>query len=591
MHRRYILSVLATAIIVFSGTYLALRPFGSGMPFSIQVESASTAKVAPVPGVSIPEALQPGTRIDLAAQPSGTRIAMVRAIIYPNLPAGRTHIVMVRRGHTVIATPVTTVQWTQGSRDLLDWAIRGSVLLLAAIALIAVWLGRDRAAKGLALWGVAFLMAESAVAAPSDHATGLSVLLVLTSLFLLARVGFYIMAESIVGTALSATARIRWRASFFFMLLLGVIESIGGPLVYIATGWAELLRPAYGVALTGSYLVPIGLLLASYRSVSAPQRLRLRWMLGSSVVLITGVLFVNDPVILGYLSSLIVSQWLIAMAMAGFLYAVVRHRVVDLVVILNRALVYATTMSLLLGLLALMESVIERQALGHRASLILELAVPLGLGAALSTVHGHMENLVERLVFRRQYREEVALRSFARECAYITEPDRLLDLTVEQVGLHAEAPWVAIYERWDNGYLRIRQHGRQDLALKLERDDLAFVKLRAHAREVDLHVITSGLGQEGHAFPLMARGELLGALVVGPRSEERYAAEERELFEHIAHEVGASLFALRLQTAEERARETVTSAKRQTEAILEEARIREARLLELLHAQRIREGT
>lgn len=124
----------------------------------------------------------------------------------------------------------------------------------------------------------------------------------------------------------------------------------------------------------------------------------------------------------------------------------------------------------------------------------------------------------------------------------------------------------------------------------LERDDLAFVKLRAHAREVDLHEITSGLAQEGHVFPLAARGELLGALVIGTRSEERYAADERELFEHVAHEVGASLFALRLQTAQERAREAVANSKTQTEALLEEARIREARLLELLHAQCAKAG-
>jgi hypothetical protein len=560
------------------------------MPFSIQVESARMAMVAPLPGVSVPETLRPGTQIDLAAQPSATRIPIVRAIAYPTLPVGRTHNVMVRRGHTVIATPVTTVQWTQGSRELLEWAIRGSVLFLTALGLIAVWLGRDRAANGLALWGITFLLAEAAVAAPSDQATGLSLLLALTSLFLIARVGFYIMAESMVGSALSPTARTRWRASFYFVLGLGIIESIGGPLLYIATGWAELLRPAYSVVLTGSYLIPIGLLLASYRSVSAPQRLRLRWMLGSSVVLITGVFLINDKTIFGYVSSLIVSQWLIALAIAGFLYAVVRHRVVDLVVILNRALVYAMTMSLLLGLLALLESLIERQALGHRASLILELAVPLGLGAALSTVHGRMENLVERLVFRRQYREEVALRAFARECTFITDPERLLDLTIEQVSLHAEAPWVAIYERADHGYQRSRQIGRQELALILERDDLAFVKLRAHAREVDLHEITSGLAQEGHVFPLAARGELLGALVIGTRSEERYAADERELFEHVAHEVGASLFALRLQTAQERAREAVANSKTQTEALLEEARIREARLLELLHAQCAKAG-
>ncbi|MBW4053679.1 MAG: hypothetical protein HIU85_19900 [Proteobacteria bacterium] len=87
VRRRYIFSVLITAVIVLSGTFLALRPFASGLPFSIQVDSAKSAKVARVPGVAIPEVLQPGTRIDLAAQPSATRIA--RASDHLSKLAGR----------------------------------------------------------------------------------------------------------------------------------------------------------------------------------------------------------------------------------------------------------------------------------------------------------------------------------------------------------------------------------------------------------------------------------------------------------------------------------------------------------------------
>ncbi len=51
-------------------------------------------------------------------------------------------------------------------------------------------------------------------------------------------------------------------------------------------------------------------------------------------------------------------------------------------------------------------------------------------------------------------------------------------------------------------------------------DDLAFVKLRTHDSEVDLNATPSALGQEGYAFPLRVRGRLLGALVIGPRTDE-----------------------------------------------------------------------
>ena len=64
--------------------------------------------------------------------------------------------------------------------------------------------------------------------------------------------------------------------------------------------------------------------------------------------------------------------------------------------------------------------------------------------------------------------------------------------------------------------------------------------------------------------------------MIGPRADERYAADERELFAHVAHEVGATLFALRAQASEERAKAS--------EALLDEARSRNAMLLELLRA-------
>ncbi len=50
--------------------------------------------------------------------------------------------------------------------------------------------------------------------------------------------------------------------------------------------------------------------------------------------------------------------------------------------------------SRLLGLLALLENLIGRTTLGRGAGLALELAVPVGLGAALSTVHRRRESML-----------------------------------------------------------------------------------------------------------------------------------------------------------------------------------------------------
>ena len=120
-------------------------------------------------------------------------------------------------------------------------------------------------------------------------------------------------------------------------------------------------------------------------------------------------------------------------------------------------------------------------------------------------------------------------------------------------------------------------------------NDPAFVGLRARNAELDLHATQSVLGMDGYAFPLIVRGNLLGALVVGQRPGEHFAAEERQLLFHVAHEVGAALFALRAQESEARAQESEAQARavkaeaevsqaqvRATQAQLLEARAREA---------------
>ena len=549
MHRRYGVLILLTVAVVLAVTYAGVRIFQpSGMPFSVNVVNSHTAVIVPIPGIPLPKAIEPGDRVDLAATPRSTRIAISRFVQFDdNLPVGRTYEFAIRRGQANVMVPVTTVDTsTSTGAQWSEWAYLCFVVLLGGIALLALWRGRDRAAAGLALWAIAFVVGVAGGAAPLDGRLVLSAQLGSDVLYLLARVGFYMMVESMVGTALSHRNRTLWRASFLLLLGAGVAVTLGGPLVFVAYGWAEFMRSQYGFVLTASYLVPVALLFANYRHADEAHRLRLRWMLWSSVVFVTSIFLDNTP-LLGFWASEITNTLMLPIAMAGFLYAVLRHRVVDVSFVLNRALVYAATTSLVLGLFALFESLIERSALGHGASLALEFAVPLALGAALSTVHRRIDAVVERFFFRRQYRAEAALRRFAEECAYITQPGNLFELTVAEIVRHAGAPRVALYERTATTYVCVRQHGEPALPAQVALDDLAFVKLRARNAELDLDDTQSQLGRGGYAFPLMLRGSLLGALVVGQRPGEHYAADERELLFHVAHEVGAALFALRAQ--------------------------------------------
>ena len=617
MKRHVGLSITVTTIILISVVYAGIPIFNvfhpSALPMSIGNVDAHTRVVVPLPGVALPEGLHAGEHIDLAEQSPSTRAAMVAEseyFIHP-LPPAQVYRVVVERDGMRIAVPVRTIGWDtiSGFRSAMWMGFLVS-LFEGAIALAVVWRGRDRAAVGLALFVTGDLIGRGLGWTPSRGVAGLVALLETWTLYLLARVGFYIMAESIAGAGLSARARRGWRAGFLVLLGAGALVALVGPVVFVTTGWGfvELLQQGmfFGLTLGASYLISVALLFVGYHRAEGADRARLRWMLWGGGLFAVGII-VLDVKLLGP-ASFIASHFAQSLGLVAFLYAILRHRVVDVKVVISRTLVYAMTTSLVLGLFALFESLFERTALGHRASLVLELALPLGLGVSLSTVHRRIDTLVDRLIFRRQYREEVALRRFANESAFVNHPETLLDLAVEQLLHHVGAPWVAFYEYTAKGYRRVRQRGEVDLPQTVATDDLALVKLRAHESDVDLHEAQSGLGRDGYAFPLRARGHLLGVLVIGPRPGEHYAAEERELMAHVAHAVGASLFALRARTTEEElsaarseietsaARLDATRAEaaaqleharaqgRVSEALLSDLRARESVLLDALRA-------
>ena len=579
MHRRHGLLVLLSAVLVAASVYAVWMQFQPDpqLPFTVGWANARQVRIEPIPGLT-PATLHAGDRLDLAAQSRATRIALV-ASESTILPATASYALRIQRGAAQISVRVGAVDGNIGAlASWADWLSVYSLILIAGIALLALWRGHDRAAWGMALWAMAQtpLAFASASLTPGSNGLALLDLLGYYGFSLLARIGFYVMAESIAGSALGPRERRLWRISFALVLGAATITLVGGRIAVVAGAWAGLMQPALGLLPLASYLVPIALLAASQRHADARQRLRLRWLLWGSVVFVTGVVFTDLPLPLSFVVTALLNNALTTLGVLAMLYAVLRHRVIDVSMVLNRGLVYAATTSLVLGLFALFESLIERAALGRDASLALEFAVPLGLGVVLSTVHRRIDALVERFLFRRQYRADTALRRFAEECAFITQTKALFAQAVGEIARHTGAPEVALYESSAQGYACVQQRGTRALPDEVAMNDPAFVGLRARNAELDLHATQSVLGTDGYAFPLIVRGNLLGALVVGQRPGEHFAAEERELLFHVAHEVGAALFALRAQESEARVLATQTQ--------LQEARTREAALLEALRS-------
>lgn len=556
MQRNYTLLAALSVAIVMLLSYGTYRLFDIwSLPLSVDIRDGQTATLEPLGGMPMPEGFQPGDRIELAAQPQATRIAILIDILSTNLgqsfPADGAYAFVVQRptGPVTVTAHAIDVSPLSSFRPAL-WIAVCIGLLTGTMALLTLWRGRDRAAVGLALF-TASLTYSGTLLSPQDGMTGLTIFVVDNLLFLMGRVGLYIMVDAIAGPILSKRARAAWLLVFVVVALAGAgLNSIGGPILYALTGWSAGIAPSFGIVWSMSYLVPALVLFACYRRATQEQRLRLRWLMWSSVVYTAGVFTSNWPVV-NPLFSLTFTDGTQFLGVAGMLYAILRHRVMDVSVVIDKTLVYGFTTSLVVGVIAAMNSLALRATLGEGAGLLLQVVVPLALGIVLGKVRGYMDMAVERIFFRSKYLAEKALRSFGRQCAYITDVGKLLDAAVAEIRKHSRIPAVALYEAGTGCYACLRSAGDGSFTRVVDLDDPALVAVRAEMRPVELSDVDSAFGSDGCVFPIDVLGHLRGVMVCANRPGEHFSKDEKGLLAEVVRDVGAAWRILKSRENEE----------------------------------------
>lgn len=551
MTRRLFIAIPLTIVAAAAFVQLTLFYQNSGLPFNV-VTRGSSRFIAQLPGIPLPQGLKVGDELDLQQAAPEVRAALLHNI---NLAAGLRYTFTVRRDARILTVPVTTRDLPVSRNLRLNIAISDILFFaLLILGLLAIWRGRNLAAWGLGSFAVVIIVQVSLrnLSLPATWVMG-SAILADAIVFPLMFVGLFLMAYALSADGLQSWIKWIFSGVFALFYLLFVAISLIGILSFVLFNSAPipsgLASVVSIVSLVGLGSISFILLILGYARAGAEQRLRIRWILYSTglMLLVIAVLltaFVSDNPVYQVVSANI-GNFLFLLAVTGYTYAVLSQRLVDMRIVLNRTLVYAVITAIVVGVFAAINSVVERATLGKGASLLLELIVPLALGIVLGSLRKYVDTYINRWLFRRQYRSEKALNDFARTCGFIEQPEHLLDLATQQVFDHSHAQTVALYERNGNSYQRLRERGTSAFPEQVAADDLAFVRLRAGDHEADLHEVASSLGQDGYVFSMAARGKLIGALVCGPRPAEQYTVDERALLFHVAQQVGAALYALR----------------------------------------------
>ncbi len=538
---RLVLSLLALGFTVSA----TLNAFGviPGSDIAVQLAHirADRYRVEPSSGKPLPAGLQTGDVIALAQLSPALRVLLLQS---PDVPPGtRVQIPLERSGRQLQVTlrarpdvvpPIAQVQF----------AI--FMIVMLTITVLTLWRGRDWAAWSLAAIFFAALLKKGVIESPAPL-PWLFVLHQARALteFLIELPALFILADALAGESLPPrlrrATRIVCAALVCLIVLLFEVHDI--PLMLSGMNVLPVLTSVLpSVSALTIFALTLLVLIVGYRRAAHQERLRIRWILWSTALLgitVTVFLLINAARHPYVVQAVVVAQ---GVALGGYLYAVLRTRLIDVGFVIDRALVFGLLTALVFGAFSILEETLHQFAVSDKIGWALQALAALVLAMVLSPLHRRLEDWIEQIFFRSQRFALLALERLARECPFVEREAHLLAMTVERLQPHCAA--VAIYERAGSTYRRGAAYGGP-WPEALDADDPVFVALRATHETAPLAGRSSGLGAEGLALPMTVAESVLGTLVCRPRDGEQFAPEIRAALANVAHHLGMAIIGLR----------------------------------------------
>jgi hypothetical protein len=190
------------------------------------------------------------------------------------------------------------------------------------------------------------------------------------------------------------------------------LAAVPNPIYIAALAFLTPFNP--GLIMIFTFIIIGGItMVLRYRQGTMRERLQLRWMLAAFVA-IFAVTFISDATKIPNLSRLVVPLFATFVYPASIAYAILRHRLYDIDIIIRRTLIY----SVLTGILAVVYfgGVIITQQLfqavtGDTPDIAIVLSTLL-IAALFNPLRSRIQDVIDRRLYRRKYDVEQTIAQF-----------------------------------------------------------------------------------------------------------------------------------------------------------------------------------
>ena len=532
-----LLSLLVTLFVSATLYGIGGRPwFGWWDSNALRAAPYTVRIVEPRPGGATERAgIRGGDLIDLREQSLGSRMAVVS-----QLSAIRPTIVTIERGgnrstHSVIGS----TSWEGATQWKLPAQVLTSIAELwfgicALLLALRQWSRPDARLLILTLLCFSTVLLDPRYFVPPSATVQLVLFIVAHACLaiaplLLLRLSFRTGQPSRLRTILTLAT-----ITFVGVGFLADVAAATG----LATLWFDPLPFIYRVSPLRlsidvvTYALVAFAAFAAVRATPADERPRAAWLLLPLPIAFVAHAFTQTIAV--FITSWFVNVTIISVSSGIYLlsaglvtYALLKRRVLDFEFVLSRTVVVATISAIVVASFILLEFVLNTVLTGvsHATGLVANAALALVLGLTLNPLHKRVDELVERVFFHKRHEDERALVEFGREAAFVTNQSALLDRAIESLRDNTDARSAAIFLDGTGRYTAARSFG-DGFQAEVDENDAAVLALKARHEPIDPHRYSSAL-RGALALPMLARGRLLGVVVLGERSGgEAYAPDE-----------------------------------------------------------------